>query len=123
MRRKRVLVILMMVVLLLEGCSNSNSEKKVSNTYAEENEINDEEKENFEKLKEEGYENIAEIAYAKADNGEIRLIYISDNPEESLYLAANLIVEIEEEKNLIITWKDKEYEISEEKAGGSEDNV
>lgn len=80
---------------------------EISNTFS---------KETLEKV---GYENLSDIAYVKVDGEVIHLVYFSDEVEEALYLAAKLMLEIDEEYVLQITWKDKEYEISEEKADGS----
>lgn len=74
-----------------------------------------------EALESAGYKNLADIAYAKVENGILYLVYFDNDTESALYLAGMLMTELEGSHDLVITWEGSEYEISEEKADGNEE--
>lgn len=124
MKKTKRFTAILLAVVLLGGCG---SEVPLGELITEESQsiqleqTENEQGVNEDELNVEGYKNIADIAYAKSENGILRLVYLDNNAESGLYLAGMLMTELEGNNNLVITWKGTEYEISEEKAEGNEE--
>lgn len=110
--RTKKLICLLLCCMMLCGCGNTekNIDSAQSTTNVDE-----------EKLKSEGYTDLAGIAYGKMSNDseiqKISLIYLSDNAELSTYLYLKMIDELSNKDvfpAFSVTWEEKEYNIDAE---------
>lgn len=101
--------------MMLCGCGSSekNTDSAQSTTNVDE-----------EKLKSEGYTDLAGVAYGKledsGDNTNVSLVYLTDNPEEAFYLWAGIqrkLLENDVESDTSFSWGDKEYVLNDESKG------
>lgn len=108
---RRVICLLLSAVLLC-GCGSSekNTDSAQSTTNVDE-----------EKLKSEGYTDLAGVAYGmmedSGDKPNVRLVYLTENPEEAFYLWSGIqrkLLENDVESDTSFSWGDKEYILNDE---------
>lgn len=106
------LICLLLCCMMLCGCGSSekNTDSAQSTTNVDE-----------EKLKSEGYTDLAGVAYGKLeDNGDkpnVSLVYLTENPEEAIYLWTGIqrkLLENDVEADTSFSWGDKEYILNDE---------
>ena len=108
--RKVVWFLLCAVLLCGCGSSEKNTDSTQSTTNADE-----------EKLKSEGYTDLAGVAYGKmedsGDKPNVSLVYMTENPEEAFYLWSGIqrkLLENDVESDTSFSWGDKEYILNDE---------
>lgn len=129
--KKKLIVLMIAACVLATGCGNGNEKKPESERASvldaekgagDSGEEDSETQTDFEigekKLEEDGYEDIAGVAYAKIvedKGGPIAyLVCHKNDPEQNIYLWSQIMSNIESVSNYSITWNGKEYFIDTE---------
>lgn len=116
------LICLLLCCMMLCGCGSleKNTDSAQSTTNVDE-----------EKLKSEGYTDLAGVAYGKLEDSgykpNVSLVYLTENPEEAIYLWTGIqrkLLENDVESDTSFSWGDKEYILNDESKGKmTEDNA
>lgn len=113
---KKLLITALLAMCALAGCGG-NSGKETSSNGADSNSQISSQQTDFEidekKLKEEGYEDIAGIAYARIEDNEgkpiVYLVCCKNQPEQNIYIWSQIMSNIEDVSGYSIVWNSKEY--------------
>lgn len=117
---KKMLMLIVVVIVLIAGCSSTEGTgREVEPATFELNET---------ELEEQGYTDLADIAFAKAEqvdgNIMVYLKYKDKNPEKSIYLMGTIMKEMNYDCDFEIVWGEEEYLFTDENFEGvTKDNV
>lgn len=119
--KKKLVAILLAACVLASGCGNGDSGKgnfNEANTNTKDTETQTDFAVNEKKLEEDGYTDIAGIAYTKVKEEKgtpiLYLVCKKNEPEKNIYLWSQMVSNIEGISNYSITWDGKEYLIDAE---------
>ncbi|KAI4446174.1 hypothetical protein C823_000692 [Eubacterium plexicaudatum ASF492] len=119
--KKKLIALMLAACVLASGCGNGDSGKEnfnEANTNTKDTETQTDFAVDEKKLEEDGYTDIACIAYAKIKeekgNQTLYLVCKKNEPEQNIYLWSQMVSNIESISSYSITWDGKEYLIDAE---------